>query len=250
VLSFAAVSRWSTNIVLLGCALHVTARNGAAPTLQGFGATLRAEWHEFWSFTWLMSLLGTLNVVRERAPLLLVGALLGPSAVGIYHVAERVTGTLDLVRWPFSQALYPEAARLATARRLAELNWLVMRIGAISGAIALAALVVFAVLGEVVLLIVGGPGYGDAYQPIILLIWGYCFAMAGIGLHSAILVTAGPAALFKVTLVPFLIFAVLLAPAIAQAGLIGAAAAQVVFYASWLVVSGMTFRNSSLHTHR
>lgn len=241
ILSFAALAV-AANIALLASAIHVAVRNGASPVVIGLLAVWAAEWREFWSFSWLMSLLGTLDIIRDRVPVLLLGAFLGPSVVGLYHIAQRFAAILSMINMPFSLALYPEAARLSSIQRYEDLQWLTLRIAAVSGTVGLAALGGTVGFGEVLIRTVFGPGYQEAYWPTVFLIGSYCFAMAGVGLNSAILVTSGPKALLRATLLPFLVFALFLAPVTAQWGLWGAAAAQILFWFMWLVVSVIEFK--------
>jgi O-antigen/teichoic acid export membrane protein len=150
-------------------------------------------------------------------------------------------GGLVIAMWSFHQALYPEAARLATSRRRADLEWFVQRIGAICGAIGIAALVGALALGHIILLVVGGAGYGQAYWPLVLLIASYTFAMVGIGLHSVVLVTAGPGKVLKAHLLPFLVLLPVLPLATLQLGIVGAAGAQIVYETLWLAIMGSEF---------
>jgi O-antigen/teichoic acid export membrane protein len=242
VLSFAAVAV-ATNILLIVCALRVATLAGISLTVRRIDKTWASTLCEFWTFSWVLNLASTIHVVREQAPVLLVGALLGPAPVGLYHVAERIAAVLGMVMWSAHEALYPEVARLATSlRRRADLQWFALRMGVIGGGIGLAALLGTLVFGEVMLTIVGGPGYGQAYWTLLMLIGGYCFPMAGVGLRSAIIVTAGPMKILKANLVPFLPFALLVAPAILQFGIAGVAAAQILFHVLWLRIIISEFR--------
>lgn len=235
VLSFAAIAV-ATNVTLFTCAWHVAAVNGVSPKTRGIAKSLAESWREFWTFSWAMSITAVIDVTRERGPVLLVGAMVGPIAVGIYHVAERISRVLGMLMWPVHQALFPEAARLVTSGRRADLKWFVWRVGGICGVIGLTALLGALVFGENVLLLVGGPKYELAYWPLVLLICGYFFAMTGIGLRSTIALTVGPKALLKANLVPMALFLLGVIPAIAFYDITGLAAAQALFWLFWLAV--------------
>jgi O-antigen/teichoic acid export membrane protein len=77
VLSFAGVAV-ATNIAILACALKVAAGAGATPLVRGLGPVWGAEWRAIWAFSWTLNIASTINTVRQRAPVLLIGALLGP----------------------------------------------------------------------------------------------------------------------------------------------------------------------------
>ncbi|HEX2257917.1 MAG TPA: lipopolysaccharide biosynthesis protein [Afifellaceae bacterium] len=240
VLSFAGVAV-ATNVALLACVLHLGARAGVTPAVRCVGAAWAAEWRAFWAFSWTLNIASTINTVRQRSPVLLIGALLGPAAVGIYHVAERVVGVLVMAMWSFHQALYPEAARLATSRRRADLLWFVQRIGAICGGIGVSALLGAVTLGHIVVLVAGGGDYGQAYWPLVLLVASCSIALSGIGLHSVVLVTAGPGKVLKAHLLPFLVLVPVLPLATLQFGIAGAAGAHIVYEALWLAIMGTEF---------
>jgi O-antigen/teichoic acid export membrane protein len=242
VLSFAAVAV-VTNIAILACALKIAAGAGAAPRLRGLGVAWSATWRQYWAFSWTLSIASTLNTLRMRAPVLLIGALLGPAAVGIYHVAERIVGGILMTTSTLHQALYPEAARLATDQRRSDLEWFVRRIVAISALIGAVALFAALSLGHLLVLIVGGEGYEGAYWPLVLLIASYGFNMTGIGLHSVILVTAGPGKVLKAHLIPFLVLVPVLPWATMTYGVAGAAGAQIVYDGIWLAVLALELHN-------
>lgn len=241
VLSFAGVAM-ATNIAIITCALNVAAQAGAAPEVRGLREAWTNTWRAYWTFSWTLNIASTVNTVRQRAPVLLIGALLGPAAVGVYHVAERIVGGLLVTTASLHHALYPEAARLATGGRRADLEWFVQRIGFLCGAIGIAAVLAALVLGHIIVLIVGGPGYGQAYWPLVLLTASYGFRITGIGLHSVILVTAGPGIVLKAHLLPFLILVPVLIVATLQVGISGAASAQILYEALWFAIMVSEFR--------
>jgi O-antigen/teichoic acid export membrane protein len=218
-----------SNVAMLAFGLRIAIQSGVFIHLRGITDLWRGAGRDFWSFSWVMSLSGTIYVVRENAPVLVLGPLLGPAAVGLYHVAARIAGVLSMLMTAANHAFYPEAARLAATRRYPELTWFAIRAGSFCGAIGIAALVGAFALGDWLLLLVGGSAYLAAYPPLWLLIVAYCFALAGVGLRGATLVTAGPMALLAASLAPFAAFAVLLMFLVNRFGIAGAAGAQIVF---------------------
>jgi len=234
-LAFACVTIVN-NLVLLGCALHIGARAGIELRADMLGAAWRSVSREFWTFSWSMSASGTIYTLRERAPVLLIGALLGPRAAGLYHVADRLSGTLLSAASAINHALYPEVARLAAAMRMTELRWFVFRTGAIcfaSGGIVVVGMVVF---GPFLLTGIGGSEYTEAYGTLTLLAGAYWIALTGVALRAAVILSMGPARLLVANGIALVGFALTLAFGVTSFGIAGAAAAQVVFEALAVLV--------------
>jgi O-antigen/teichoic acid export membrane protein len=202
--------------------------------------------HEFWAFSWAMSLSGTIAVVRDRAPLLLIGALFGPTAVGLYYVAERVAGVLSLAMAAVNHVLYPEIVRLAVSRRITDLNWLVVKTGTYLFAIGLVVLLSVIVVGPLLLRGIGGLDYTAAYLPLLILIGAHSVAMAGVALRIGVIVLAGPMQFLIANFIAFIGFAFAVTVGVTQFGIVGAAVAQVAFEVLAMMVALTVFTTSLL----
>jgi O-antigen/teichoic acid export membrane protein len=245
VLTFAGVEV-ASNIVILAFAQSVAVRNGAAPAVRGIVKAWSETWHEFWAFSWAMSLSGTIAVVRDRAPLLLIGALFGPTAVGLYYVAERVAGVLSLAMAAVNHVLYPEIVRLAVSRRITDLNWLVVKTGTYLFAIGLVVLLSVIVVGPLLLRGIGGLDYTAAYLPLLILIGAHSVAMAGVALRIGVIVLAGPMQFLIANFIAFIGFAFAVTVGVTQFGIVGAAVAQVAFEVLAMMVALTVFTTSLL----
>jgi O-antigen/teichoic acid export membrane protein len=230
VLSFAAVAV-AAHMALLTCGFHVAFANQVSPRLHGLHWSSVAR--EFWAFSWVMSLSGTIAVLRERLPVLVIGILLGPAAVGTYYVADRVASVLGMATWSGHQALYPEGARLSARDQHEDLRWFVVRVGAIGGAIGFVTVAGAVVLGGTLLDVIATADFSDAYWPLVFLTGGYAIALLGIGTNIGVLVTSGPRKLLTINVLAFVLFAVITGPGIQVLGIAGAAIAHVFYFLAW-----------------
>lgn len=247
ILVFAGVAVLA-NVVTTFCGLGMAIRADI-----GFGWTPRAAWRsvgrQFWSFSWATSLYGSVQVIRQQVPVLVLGALVGPAAVGLYYAAERIAAFLLMVMWPVSQALYPEAARLAANHRHQDLQWLAARAGAYCGLAGVAGLFAAVLFGSLILRWIGGPPYSEAYLALIILLAGHCLAMAGVGFNSAVIVTSGPIKILKASFVALLSIGLVIPFTIEGYGAAGTATTQLVFDGVWLAILAWEFKRS-LPVHR
>ena len=111
----------------------------------------------------------TLGLSSKQIPLLLVGAVVGPSAAGVFRLAAQVAQALAKITQLMSRAAFPEvvrAVRVASAERLARM---LGRMFLASSVAALVIMALVAVAGRSVLSLIGGSAFGDAYPTLLWL---------------------------------------------------------------------------------
>ncbi|NOT40906.1 MAG: oligosaccharide flippase family protein [Alphaproteobacteria bacterium] len=180
-----------------------------------------------------MALTEGLRVMNGHIAIFMLGFLASPTAVGIYKVADAVCILCALPVFVLSNVVAPQIARLHVAGDVARLGSLVsyVALSMTVGSLAMAMPVVF--FGIDILSLLFGPGFGDAYLPMIILCIGYA-ASAMMGPSLAYMnLTGREQTVTRAFAVSFLANLVLGAAAVSIAGATGAALTNVVCYLIW-----------------
>ena len=191
--------------------------------------------------------LGTIALLlNARLDFAIVGALVGPAALGIYAVASRYAELVRLPSLAMNYVLYPSYARDGGAVAADKARAMMRRIGWIPALVA----VPMALAGPVVLPLFFGNAFQAAALPAALLLLG--LTMAGItGIISAFLSGVGRPGLnslaYAAGLPVTLGLDLLLIPPF---GVPGAALASSVAYLTTAAVLLMSFRNLARATSR
>ncbi|MDT8438831.1 MAG: oligosaccharide flippase family protein [Wenzhouxiangellaceae bacterium] len=167
---------WAGAIALSRLLLYVFSAREIAR--RALGAPWQGDWRVrlapvagIWRFAIGTHLIGTLRLTEARLGLLLVGALLGPAAAGLYRIAQQFA---DVVAQPIDKllvpALLPELTRSAARGDTAGRRDLVLRPALASGAFALFVLVVLGLFGRSLIALSVGPEFTDAWPVMMLLI--------------------------------------------------------------------------------
>lgn len=149
--------------------LRELSRRGLNTGLWHWPAGITREHPGIWKFLLTNNFDVSLTDAGNRITPLLVGAVLNPAAVGLYHLALRLGMVLQQPVLALGRTVYPELAQLAARNELRAIRQLVLRTGLIAMAAGLIVCLVFAVFGTPLLRLIGGPGFDDAYQLLLLI---------------------------------------------------------------------------------
>lgn len=189
-----------------------------------------------WSFVLGTGLSGTLQIASRQLVVLLVGALGGAAAAGIYRVAAQLGEGLLKLAQAVLRAVYPELVRDPEAAR-----HIAMRIGRIAFVTGVATVVFGLVAGDWMIKVVAGREYLGAYWPMVVLAAASAIELAGATLE-ALLVSRGHALRnFLLRAVPTGLALAALPFVVEWGGATGAAAA--VFAASAMTVTALIVVN-------
>lgn len=135
-------------------------------------------------------MLGDLTV---RLTPLIVGAMLGPAAAGLYSIAHRATIVISQPAQILGQAAYAELARLAAdgGARIAIRHALARCVG-IALATALPLVLLLALFSREVAVLIGGSAYAGAATVMIWLTLARVVAMAGPPTSAALIALGHP----------------------------------------------------------
>src|SRR5258708_5926533 len=118
----------------------------------------------------MSNLHATVQVVTVQLTTVLVGALAGPAAAGLFKVARDVATTITKPAELLNNAIYPEFARLASQGAWRPMPRLVVRGGALAGGAGVALLLLAAAVGPWFLQTSFGPEFVAAQGTMLLLL--------------------------------------------------------------------------------
>ena len=188
-----------------------------------------------WKFVLSTNLNQSVQLASIEIDTLVIGAMLGTAATGIYKIAKQFTVILAQLVEPVYQAIYPEMSHLAAEKRFTELKHIVAKTAIITGSATLLIWFGFILFGKWILNITAGAEYVQGWSVMIIymfayVIWGFSFPLPA-GLLA--IGKAGKCLLGQlIALAVFLPSIYLLA---VNFGLIGATCAQIVFFVVYAV---------------
>jgi O-antigen/teichoic acid export membrane protein len=195
-----------------------------------------------WS-TWGMS---TAQTLRTSGDSLLVGAIVGVEAAGVYNVARQVAGLVRKFNVVYSSTVFPEVARLAAHQDLVgarRLNRHMLVGGLTLTAIAVA---VAAFGGREIIRVIFGSNFDAGYFAFVVLTASAMIQLVSITPSMCVQVFRGPKLLLMLHLLATLAF-VLAAVAMTVAwSLTGMALAQLIFAIVLAVLCNLALRNATL----
>lgn len=186
----AALAEWAS---LWAMAIVVARRRlPGVPLLGDVGGAVR-ENPGIWRFMVAANADVTLAELAGRVAPLVIGYVLGPAAVGLYSIAQRVTVVIAQPAQILGQASYAELARLVAAgERARRLRRAVMHCVLIAGATALPVLLLLARFGAQVATLLAGPSYAGAAGVMLWLTAARALMLAAPPASSALIALGRP----------------------------------------------------------
>ncbi len=140
-------------------------------------SALRPQYRELTHFAVSTNISASLSLINKDAEIFWISLFRNPSEVGYYKTALSLINIIQLPISPLPQATYPELSRDA-----ANSNWVgfkdVLRRGSLmAGGFSLLAAIILFILGQqVILLLYNDPSFLPAYPALIILIPGFLVA--------------------------------------------------------------------------
>jgi O-antigen/teichoic acid export membrane protein len=155
-------------VALAGSAWHLSAKWPAA----GRGARPAYETGRWIRVGSQMSLLAIIVVAGNKLDVLILGAVLGTGDVGPYYAAVRMASFALFAQTAANVVLAPMIAERYDAHETRALSAIAKRAARFSLAGAVATAAFFTLAGRWVLGLFG-PGFEEAYAPLLVLVWGF-----------------------------------------------------------------------------
>jgi O-antigen/teichoic acid export membrane protein len=200
-----------------------------------------------WGFVITTNLNASIRMASREADVLIIGALLNPTSVGLYKVAKQIASILGIVTDPLYQAIYPELARLRASNDIANLMKLSVRSGLVAGCVALLMWGSIAVVAEPLLFHLFGPEFVSARAVMLWYAMAIVVAVIGFPLQPLMLAFGRPKQSLWIHVFSTWVYLSLLFPMLQRVGLNGAGMAYLGYYVTWstlmiVVISVITTR--------
>lgn len=210
----------ASDLVTWGFAYRELRRRGMADAFRpGLFATAR-RLPEAWSFAWTTNVGHSLYAAWGPFSNLVVAAVLGPVAAGLYKIASTFLNSTSKPADLLSRGFYPEIMRLDPASKA---PWrLGLRTGTVAGVIGLVMLVIVALGGRPLIAVTFGRKYLASYDLLRLMVWALAISMASFPLESLLYMIGRQRAALAARVAATLLYLAALALLTMRAGLEGA----------------------------
>lgn len=235
----------SRHLALVGLAWGVLGSHGYADFLRQPLRGLTRRCPGIWNFVWTLNLAVLIRKSTRELDTLIVGGLLDPAAVGLYHVAKRLGDAALKIGVPIQQAIFPDVARLWARREIGRMRRTVRQVNLAAGGLAAAGLAIVAVDTEGVLGLTMGAAFAGAALPLLLQMAAVTLALGGITLRPALFSMGLQRQHLHSVVVATAAFYVCLFVAVPTLGVSGASLAHVAFNGIWLATCCLIY-NSQL----
>jgi len=163
------VARAAGRLVLIAMAVKVLHERGL---LRGLLRPARRFWQPepgIWRYMGGVQLTRGLMALREDATVIFVGWLLGPSAAGLFRVAEKLG---EVVEKPVTKLLtptiLPELTHQAARGHARDRRKMVLRTAALAGGFSVLLCGALALFGKTIIALTAGADYTGAYTAMVL----------------------------------------------------------------------------------
>lgn len=197
---------------------------------------IRGEIRSFLRFLLITNVNSSLNLVAKRADLVIVGAVLGDVAVGLYRVAKMFGSVAELLQGTLYMAIYPQLAMMASEKHFAQLTRLSTQSALLAGALFTIYWLAYALFGFHILDWVFGAEYGDAWLVGLFYVLAMVVAGFALPLNPILLAYGRPGLALRAHLAANLLYVCLMFPLLKFVGLAAAGIAYLVYYALWAIL--------------
>ncbi|MFC4592770.1 lipopolysaccharide biosynthesis protein [Sphingobium tyrosinilyticum] len=188
---------------------------------------LRKDFPDFLSFAWTVNLSTTLRTLTHEADELLVGALAGHGAVGMYNLAKRVAKLGQQMGAQVQTVLYPELARMWQSGNYATFRSTIFNTQLLLSGTGTVIAIITWFFGEWLLRIGPGAQYVAAFPLLMSQVIAVLFIMHSIPAKSALLSMGQPKRVLQIFALSTVIFYAIAVPGVLYFGPAGASAAHI-----------------------
>lgn len=229
------ISESFSYLLLLALGWRELHRQGYTGVMKSPMAGITQKHPGLWRFVWVTNLTGSVKLAGRELDVMLVGAFMGAESTGIYKIAKYFAKILAQVTDPLDQSIYPDLARLWVEKATGNFRRVILRLGALTGALGIGAWVGLALLGRTIIDLTVGVEYRAAYIPLIVYMAPFVLFMFGVAFRSALLSMGQAGRVLQIHIVAYAAYFLALPFLMRNYDLLGAAISQAVFHSIWFV---------------
>lgn len=205
-----------------------------ALAIQNIPNPLRADWRHlrqrfpgFLAFAWSTNMSTTLRTFTQEADALLVGALAGPAAAGMYHIAKRMAKVAQQAGAQVQAVLYPDMARIWVQRDMATFRSMILQIQWALASLGICAFAAAYLLGDFIIHAVIGNAFAGAYPLLLTQLIAVSLYLHAAPSRAALLAMGEHRVVMRIAIASTLLFFVVAFALIPQIGAMGANIAHI-----------------------
>lgn len=183
---------------------------------------MRENFPGFIGFAFTTNVSSSVRTLTQEADTVLVGALAGSAAAGLYHIAKRIAKVAQQVGAQVQAVLYPDMARLWSRQEVRRFRHLTSRIQLSLAAISLAMLAMCWLAGRLAINTVFGAEFAAAYPLMLAQLVAVGLLMHAAPSRSALLAMDRPRQVLIIDVASVLVFFTVASLAIPASGALGA----------------------------
>ncbi|MBB5985659.1 oligosaccharide flippase family protein [Sphingobium lignivorans] len=230
-----------TNLLHFFLGFRLLRRNGVLPSFRLEDLQRSPMMAEFISYSWTTWGTSTINSLRTRMDVFVLGYFWSTAVVGVYGVLRQVVGPMSKVIAAISSATFTETSRLAATGDLARARALLTRL-ALMGLVPGSVIILGTwLLGSFFLGLAFGPEFAAGGPALLVLVIGSTIMLSAATFGGFVQAFISPTRLLGIYLWAIGAFLLTLIVAVPSLGMVGAAMAQaisavIIWGASWLVL--------------
>lgn len=222
------------SLVFLGVGFGQLRRQGISGVMTTSLAGVTSRFPGLWQFTWSTNLSLTLRSSANQFDTLLVGALAGPAAAGLYHIAKQISKMAQQVGTQVQAVFYPDVARLWAEGAIADLRRAVVQIEVLLAVFGVSGLGMTLVAAEPLLRLFAGPAFAAAAPLLSVQMIAVVLMISGTAAHSALLAMGQARQTLYIVLAGTAAFHLTLLLLVPRIGAMGANIAHIVLGMIWV----------------
>lgn len=194
------------------------------------------EYEGLWSYVWTTNFSGSVRMASRRLDTLVIGAILGTAATGMYEIAKKFANIVNKLSSPLYQAIYPDLAKLWSRDKKKDFVKLGVQAACFAGGAALIVWAIFLLLGDWIIYLSVGSDYAAAYPVLIWYLLAIVVEIFAFPLQPAMLAMGYPKNSFYIHIITTIIYFAALFPLLILIGISGAGIAYLIYYVTWTLI--------------
>jgi O-antigen/teichoic acid export membrane protein len=234
-----AGSQILASLLFLGAAFSLLKDRGITDIRKASVRNISSQFKGIWRFAISTNISLTLRSSANQLDIFIVGALAGPAAAGLYHIAKRAGRMAEQISVQAQAVLFPDVTRLWAKRDIAEFRRAALQMEFILVGFGVLCTIAAFVLGKPLLTLALGPDFSDTWGLVVVQMLAVTAMMAGVGSRAGLLAMGKDGKVLQATMAGTILFHVSAFLLVPQLGAIGANWAHVLLglvYAGLMMV--------------
>lgn len=189
-----------------------------------------------WSFIWTTNFHGTVRMTTLNLDTVMVDAMLGSAATGLYQVAKQFAKVFTQVSQPLYKSIYPELTKLWAAHNVKEFKNVIKKASLLALCFGLVSWLFLLFGGKHIIEYTVGTEYLESLPVLLWYLLGVVVSVSTFSVTPAFLAMGYPKLSFKALLIATILYFAAFFPTIKYFGLLGAGISYLLLYISWLIM--------------